>query len=340
MTRSANSQIKPLNVVLRPGSPASRAYARRQAPAAVSAEAVTAEGFREIPKWDLKDHGGRKITDLVFVNRYLGGAAAWDTGDMKNIDTALSGAMSDSRLESVIAQYYPGAISSRMLPSDVVPGAVPARFFKDQAEELAARLFKEGVLGDSDPRESVINLLLPRGVVLVDGFSPGFQPPPGTEEEHGRRQEALIKLDDDADSDSAHGLGGFHESVHVKHNGQDVTVYYAVGVFSEGDNGIVVFDGQNDAWANVVATFYHELNEARTDPDVGDAIRLNDIRKLGWYSEAGQGEIGDLPVNEAESGPHPDISRVFKVVPLANGTGKVPVQLMWSNAAHAPAESL
>jgi len=35
-------------------------------------------------------------------------------------------------------------------------------------------------------------------------------------------------------------------------------------------NGIPVFD---EPWKNVVATFYHELNEARTDADVEDAIR-------------------------------------------------------------------
>jgi hypothetical protein len=52
-------------------------------------------------------------------------------------------------------------------------------------------------------------------------------------------------------------------------------VYYAVGVYSQTEadgtvNGIPVFD---QPWKNVVATFYHELNEARTDADVEDAIR-------------------------------------------------------------------
>jgi hypothetical protein len=36
-------------------------------------------------------------------------------------------------------------------------------------------------------------------------------------------------------------------------------------VFSEGNNGIPAFD---ESWKNVVATFYHELVEARTDADV------------------------------------------------------------------------
>ena len=76
----------------------------------------------------------------------------------------------------------------------------------------------------------------------------------------------------DDEASSLNGLGGYHGSVHV---GGDAgaTIYYAVGVYSEAlpdgsQNGIPVF---NENWKNVVATFYHELNEARTDPDVEDA---------------------------------------------------------------------
>ncbi|AOR34718.1 hypothetical protein BFF78_29995 [Streptomyces fodineus] len=286
----------------------------------------------------MTDHKGKKIKDLVFVNCFLGGAEAWASSDMKNIDEALSAAMSDSELQSVIAQYYPGQkITSTKLPPHVVADNVTPKFFKNQAEALAEELFLNGVLGKKDPGQSVINLMLPRGIVLVDGFSPGFHPPPGTEEEHGRRKRALIKIDDDA-ADSTQGLGGYHGSVHVNHNGEDVTVYYAVGVFSEGNNGIAVFDGENGAWQNVVATFYHELNEARTDPDVEDAVRLNDDSKIGWYSDGGNGEIGDLPIKEVESTPNAPLTQVFKVVQLTQGNGTAPIQLMWSNKVHAPAQ--
>ena len=41
-------------------------------------------------------------------------------------------------------------------------------------------------------------------------------------------------------------------------------------------NGIPVFDRP---WKNVVATLYHELNEARTDADVEDAIRAGSSSK-------------------------------------------------------------
>jgi hypothetical protein len=138
-------------------------------------------------------------------------------------------------------------------------------------------------------------LLLPRGVVLSDG-----------------------------DVTSEHGLGGYHGSVGGR--------YYAVSVYSEGTHGIVAFDAP---WKNVCATLYHELQEARTDPDVEDAIRAGsspDAEKLlGWYSPHG-GEIGDIPIAEANG----RLDLVMKEVPLADGSGSAPVQLMWSNADGGP----
>ena len=140
----------------------------------------------------------------------------------------------------------------------------------------------------------VATLLLPPGVILAHG-----------------------------DVTSEHGLGGYHGSV----AGHD----YAVAVYSEGTNGIVAF---GDPWKNVCATVYHELQEARTDPDVEEAARTGKSSFLGWYSPRG-GEIGDIPI--ADSGG--DLGAVFREVPLAAGGGTVPVQLMWSNRDNAPASS-
>jgi hypothetical protein len=158
-----------------------------------------------------------------------------------------------------------------------------------------------GALMDKDAVEAVVRslaldgiaaLLLPRGVVLSDG-----------------------------DVTSEHGLGGYHGSV----DGH----YYAVSVYSEGTNGIVAFDAP---WKNVCATLYHELQEARTDPDVEDAIRTGESKYLGWYSPRG-GEIGDIPIATSP------LHDVMREVPLADGSGTVPVQLMWSNKDEAPAAS-
>jgi hypothetical protein len=225
--------------------------------------------------------------------------------------------MSDEGLQGIIAQYYPGEISSQPLPSAVIDGELGERFFKDDAERTVVQLVSDGVLGDANTADTVVNMLLPRGVVLVDGPSEGGGE---SDETHAR-----IVLVDDEEADSTKGLGGYHGSVH--RNGE--TLYYAVGVFSEGENGIVAFD---EPWKNVVATFYHELNEARTDADVEDVMRTHKARLLGWYSRRG-GEIGDIPIALAGPG---HLSLVMKEVSLAKG-GTAPIQLMWSNRDHGPA---
>jgi hypothetical protein len=120
---------------------------------------------------------------------------------------------------------------------------------------------------------------------------------------------------------SEDGLAGYHGSV-GRHD-------YAVAVYSEGTRGIVAFD---EPWKNVCATVYHELQEVRTDPDVEVAARTGDERKLGWYSPGG-GEIGDLPLAR-----YP-LDEVMREVPLADGSGTVPIQLLWSNKDSAPAAS-
>ena len=325
---NTDSAVRAMNVVLGPGSEAHRAAPRPVAdPGGASPSPDLAEGFTPRPSWNLRNFGGPTISDLTFVNRYVGGSANWSTADISNIDQALSSAMSDADLQSVIAQYYSGPISSAMLPSAVHEAPVPATVYKDVAEQLATQLHTEGALGSADPAQSVINIMLPRGVVLSDDFSPGHVPAAGREQEHSRRKARVLKLDPDDAADSKNGLGGYHGSVHLP---DGTEIYYAVGVYSEGDNGIVAFP--DASWKNVVATFYHELVEARTDIDVEDVNATNNENLLGWYSQTGQGEIGDLPINAAS-----DISLVFQEVPLADGSGTVPIQLMWSNSADGPA---
>lgn len=126
-------------------------------------------------------------------------------------------------------------------------------------------------------------LLLPAGVVLADG-----------------------------DESSDRGLAGYHGSVGG--------LLYAAVVYSEGLNGIDVFD---EPWKNVCASVYHELQEVRTNPDVEVAAHTHDTRRLGWYSRDG-GEVADIPLAR-------DGAAAFREVPLADGSGTVPVQLLWSN---------
>lgn len=297
-------------------------------PAGAAYREARAHGFPARPGLDLHDFGGKTIENLTFTHVYLGGKAAWSTDDIAKIDAALGAAMEDPHLNNVLAQYYPDAKpTSTFKPSQVLEGAQPQRVYRDTIEAIVAALDQSNGLSGFDLSSSVFCLMLPRGTVLVDGTSTGHA---HAERDEGGENVALREHDEQVDS--KHGLGGYHGSIHAKHGSGSDTVYYAVGVYSEGDNGIVAFD---QPWKNVCATFYHELCEARTDPDVEDAIRAgndpsaNDF--LGWYSPQG-GEIGDIPLEEAGA----KLAAVMKEVPLASGAGTVPIQLMWSNAVAGP----
>ena len=149
--------------------------------------------------------------DIVIRNgRVLDGAGnPWVPADIASIDAALAKAMSDNDLQSVIQQYYDVPISSRMLPSVVLRGSAPATIYKDQVEAVVARICRYGALDGADTGSTVINILLPRGVVLVDGFTAGFQPPPGQEAEHECRRRAVVKVGgEDLPASDAEALEG------------------------------------------------------------------------------------------------------------------------------------
>jgi len=283
---------RPLNVVLRPSSPAEAAYR----------SAVLAPGFEPEPGLNLEFLGGRTLPDLTFTLVYLG---RWDPTERRPLDRALPAAMTDPGLNDVLAQYFPGSVvSATFAGSHTHSATVPTRLDKPAVERLVAELDKSGALAGLDYSRSAVCLLPPRGVVLVEG-----------------------------DVSSEVGLGGYHGSVHVaRGRRRRETVYYSVAVYSEGTNGIVAFD---EPWKNVCATLYHELQEVRTDPDVEDAIRAGRspaaAKLLGWYSPSA-GEIGDIPIAET----HGDVGLVMKEVRLADGSGTVPVQLLWSNRVGGP----
>ncbi|HWE35739.1 MAG TPA: hypothetical protein VG406_04140 [Isosphaeraceae bacterium] len=321
---------------MRHGSPVAHKARRRGGLPGVEGTAVIEElapGISPTPAHDLVFHGGKTIADLTFTNFYVAGDSAWDAGDIQNIDNALSRAMSDPDLNNVMVQYFPGrSITSTFVASKKLPGSQPATVSQGDVEALAQSLHNQGALSGFDLSSTVFNFLLPPGTILTTDAAPtgavarheAHKPGP-----HHPKNPALQI--DDADS-SLQGLGGYHGSIHV---GND-TVYYAVGVYSQQlpdgtTNGIPVFD---QPWKSVVATFYHELNEARTDADVEDAINAgNDpsaVKFLGWMSKQGE-EIGDFPVFEANP-----LSQVFQEVELTDGSGTVPVQFMYSNADHGP----
>jgi hypothetical protein len=319
--------------VLRPGSQAEQSYREATGMSEAPQHEALASGFPATPAQDLRYRGGKTIRDLTYLNIYVGGNSSWDSADMQNIDRALAAAMSDPHLNNVLVQYFDNQpITSTALPSRVLQGAKPTVTTQGDIEYIVKYLYNQGNLRGFDLSSTAFNFMLPRGTRLNDDAERsrlygGTDREPTVGE---APKNPTIPFENEVSSTD--GLGGFHGSIHI---GRD-TIYYAVGVYSERlpdgtANGIPVFD---KSWKNVVATFYHELQEFRTDPDVEDAIRAGDDpsaeRFLGWTSDRGQ-EVGDYPVEEASQ-----LSLVFKEVPLADGSGMVPVQLQYSNAVHGP----
>ncbi len=73
---------------------------------------------------------------------------------------------------------------------------------------------------------------------------------------------------------------------------------------------------------------------ARKDNDsipVDSTDRNKDDKMLGWYSTSANGDIGDIPMNEAGA----NLRSVMVEVGLVSG-GTAPIQLMWSNAVGGP----
>jgi len=317
--------VRPMRVATAPGSPADKGYRSR---AALPSPMVVAGNLGPTPKHDLLFRGGKVVPDLTYVNFYVSGSS-WAQADIDSINGSLEAAMTDERLNNVMVQYFPGGrITSSFSGSVLLDGPRPDVVSQGDVENLVRRLFRSGRLAAIDAASTVVNFLLPSGTVLTTDESPT-----------SGLLDARLMAEEDNDSpipheeeDSTEGLGGYHGSIHVSRGQDRFTFYYAVGVYSErrpdgSRNGIVAFDRP---WKNIVATFYHELNEARTDPDVEDAIRTNNDGVLGWTSRQGE-ECGDFPVFEA----HP-LSLVFKEVPVTGGPATVPVQFQYSNAVHGP----
>lgn len=311
---------------------AMRIVAARSSPAEARARARTrflpaalAPGFPATPAHDLIFHGGRTIPNLSYFNFFVGGQGAWAKSDVDNINGALSAAMSDRNLNNVMQQYFNSGIATKQLGSGFLAGPPPAIVSQGDVEDLVTRLFTTGKLNTTNLSSTVFNFLLPSKSILNDnpGVTGGQM---AAFFEGEKKPDSAIPSPDEGDSTG--GLGGYHGSAHV----QGQLVYYAVGVYSEiradgTTNGIPAFDAP---WKNVVATFYHELNEARTDPDVEEGNRTGSISLVGWTSRRGE-ECGDFPVFESNP-----LSKVFQEVPLSDGSHTVPVQFQYSNAVHGP----
>jgi hypothetical protein len=334
--------VRPLNVYVAQGSPAEKiTRGRAGLPGGKPPEPeVIAPGFPPTPAHDLVFRGGKTIQNLKFTNFYVGDTSAWDPTDIQSIDAALALAMSDLSLNNVMMQYFQNQpISSVFTPSQVLPGPAPAIVSQGDVENLVQQLYTAGQLATFDLTSTVFNFMLPRGTVLNTDPAPSASDPEQLHLQADVRSPDPVPVEEE-EADSLHGLGGYHGSIHVTDSvGTPHTIYYAVGVYSErradGTRNGIPIPGFDPPWKNIVATFYHELNEARTDPDVEDAIKAGHdphaVDFLGWVSDQGE-ECGDFPVFEA----HSQLTLVFQEVFLTTADAAVPVQFQYSNAVHGP----
>jgi hypothetical protein len=292
----------PMRIQVMPGSEAEyrhyRAAARRS-DESLEREAL-APGVIASPQSDLVFRGGKVLPQMGFQNIYLGRSSDFAPGDVESIDDAITRLMRDEQLKKIIQQYFPGkTLSYDVAQSVILEETRPNEMDEPDVQNKIIDLFDRNVILATDHDRTCFNLVLPPNTIL--------------------------KLDG---SSSLSGLGGYHGSVHFLRGGQRRTLYYSANVYSAiragRRNGIPFFA---NPWKNVVCTLYHELIEFQTDPDVGDAIRQQDRRFIGFNSNRGQ-EIGDQPIS-ANS-----LDRVFKEVLTLPGQRPTPVQFMYSNAVH------
>jgi hypothetical protein len=246
-------------------------------------------GPADVETGHLTFHGGKVLRSPDVVPVYVG--PYWQTPDGKHDlarnDAAMAALVKDPGQTAIWKEYGGGAGTTSA--SKVIPGATHRDWSKEDVEALVQAQVRAGNLDASDP-ERVFTLVLPPGATLHDG-----------------------------EATSSAGLGGFHGHVTAA---DGHPVYYAVVVYSQrtGDGVMNGIDFTGTPIDNVTITESHEITEAVTDPDVGLAIQTGNPRFLGWYDDTtpvrrrdgsavldpfgrtlrGKGEIGDIPVLNAE----------------------------------------
>ncbi len=307
--------FQPMYVQIKPNSSASK-YFRSAANASVIGTKAD----------DLKFFGGKTLRDIAYKNFYVGGDSAWAESDITSIEKATNLVMTHQELNKVLAQYFNGKpLTCTALGAEILDTPKPSVVSQGDIERFVKQSFAQGIIKDRDLDATIFNFILPRGAIL------------NTKQKNTNNliSRAQLKFDHKARRNSASsldGLGGYHGSVHVKRtDGKDLTIYYSIEVFSEtlkngNENGIVAFA---DSWKNIVATLHHELQEFRTDPDVGDAIREKNDNFLGWMSAVSGEEIGDFPLLNADP-----VTEVIKEIKVVGKTIFVPFQMLYSNKIH------
>ena len=206
----------------------------------------------------LKNFGGKILSNPSFFSVFLGKFWKSPTGRaLQDKVTTFADVLFYSKHMDVWKQY--GVKDAHFLGSSSIANTTQPKTISDA--QIQTRLWTDlqaGKLPKADGN-TVYTVYLPPGTILN---APGG----GTSEE---------------------GIGGYHSSFDLRDGGR---VYYAVIVYSEGQNGANISGKPLD---NVTITSSHEWAEAATDPDVNNG-------RLGWYDRT-YGEVGDIPIRIANS---------------------------------------
>jgi len=204
MVQSSNA-TRLMRIQARPGSIVEARHYRYPQRGWVQPDAI-ARGIPPDSSADLVFHGGKIVPQMEFQNVFLGGQASWLASDIDQINTAITMAMQDRKLNNVVVQFFErGAnLTCDARPLLVLDEAKPDQLDEPGVQQLVSRLVQQGKVSDSDLGTTIFNLLLPPGTILA--------------------------LDQD---NSLGGLGGYHGSVHFQHNGRSQTAYYSADVFSQ-----------------------------------------------------------------------------------------------------------
>ena len=130
----------------------------------------------------------------------------WLASDIDSINTAITLAMQDRRLNNVVGQFFDRGVKLTCDPRPllVLEEAKPVQLDEPGVQRLVQQLVQQGKVSDNDLGTTIFNLLLPPGTIL--------------------------KLNQDT---SIHGLGGYHGSVDFQQKGRSQTAYYSANVFSQ-----------------------------------------------------------------------------------------------------------
>jgi hypothetical protein len=102
MIQSSNA-TRLMRIQARPGSPVERRHYRypEHRWAQLDPDAI-APGIPPDASADLVFHGGKTVPQMEFQNVFLGGHTSWLASDIDSINTAITLAMQDRRLNNVV----------------------------------------------------------------------------------------------------------------------------------------------------------------------------------------------------------------------------------------------